>query len=200
MGSIGQVGVSSPRKCTVQLFHHLSRLHTFAAIDTQASVSGISYVFARRIGSRMAPVSQHLQLANGVDIHITSQTKVEFRLPSGQSFVHTFLVFPHLLCDVLLGWDVLQYLPIVVTMDGNTIFRGAPMVQPRSHRPTKNVGEGIRFQGGTPQEQQQVKELLCEFQSNIHEWSGVSGFFVILLKSCRWGRMNLQLLSHFEFP
>ncbi|MCO5762841.1 MAG: reverse transcriptase domain-containing protein [Chromatiaceae bacterium] len=46
-----------------------------------------------------------------------------------------------------------------------------------AEKPTYPPGEGVKFQSGTPEQQQTIREILLRYKANIFEWSGKFGLF-----------------------
>jgi hypothetical protein len=79
---------------------------------------------------------------------------------------------------IIIGIPDLKRLPITINLNGKRIFSGFDLIQPKAEKPKLPVGEGIRFSGGSPEQQQEVTNILLQFRENIHEWSGKYGLFL----------------------
>jgi hypothetical protein len=88
-----------------------------------------------------------------------------------------FAVSPTPASMIILGIPALRQLPVTLKYAGRMLFEGCPPVHVIAEPPTHPVGEGIPFQGGTPEQQQRIKDLLLRYKDSIFEWSGKFGLF-----------------------
>jgi transposase InsO family protein len=79
---------------------------------------------------------------------------------------------------IIIGIQEMKRLPITINLNGERIFSGFDLVRPKAEKPKFLVGEGIRFSGGSKQQQEIVRDILINFKENIFEWSGKYGLFL----------------------
>jgi Reverse transcriptase (RNA-dependent DNA polymerase) len=78
---------------------------------------------------------------------------------------------------MVMGLDICRKLPLTVTLDGQTIFKGFKEIKSFYASPLVVVGKGINFVDGSDKERTQVLEVLITHKEAIFEWSGRYGLF-----------------------
>ncbi|MCO5762799.1 MAG: reverse transcriptase domain-containing protein [Chromatiaceae bacterium] len=151
-----------------------------AHVDTQATLSVLPPSIAAhwtRHGAIRHHKRQSGQLANGTAFHTSEVVRVPVITELGDELDIEFAVSQTPGGIIILGLPALEQLPIVIKHAGRTIFEGAPPVQVVAEKPTYPVGEGIKFQSGTDEQQKAIRDILMRYQANIFEWSGKFGLF-----------------------
>lgn len=77
----------------------------------------------------------------------------------------------------MIGLQEAKNLPVSLVLDGKTVFTGFDNMEPTATEPSLAPGQGVHFEGGTPNQQQQVRDLLLEHKEAIYEWTGKLGMF-----------------------
>jgi hypothetical protein len=116
-------------------------------------------------------------MANDLQVVSPGYVQLSFQLQGGSIYTGKFWVITTQFSDVILGVPMLQQLPIKVVFNGQTIFTGTNMFEAVSEKPSQNVGQGIKFAGGTSEQQKIVTTVLLKYQSSFFEWSGRYGIF-----------------------
>ena len=148
-----------------------------ADIDTKASVSCISSRLVETFQFQLLVQPKTLRLANDTLIVSPGFISLTFTLDGGNSYTGDFWVIDTSNWDILLGQTVLSKLLFCVVLNGTKLFSGTNMFDARRETPTLQPGQGVKFAGGTTDEQRQIIHLLQEFQDCIFEWSGRYGLF-----------------------
>lgn len=146
-------------------------------IDTNADFSCISSSALSFCGLTSSPGSQFCQFPNGTSTYSSSFVSLTFQLSSEKEYTGIFWVLPSTTWQVILGVPELSRLPLQVHLEGVEIFKGADTFQTLVQEPELPLGEGIKFQGGSPDQQTAVQQVLLRHKDAIFEWSGRYGMF-----------------------
>jgi hypothetical protein len=60
-------------------------------------------------------------------------------------------------------------------LNTKVLFAGFEECRPKREKPPLQIGEGIKFSGGSKSEQEAIKEVLLSVKQNIFEWTGQYG-------------------------
>jgi Ty3 transposon peptidase len=72
---------------------------------------------------------------------------------------HKFLVLDGLPTNMVMGLDICRKLPLMVTLDGQTSFKGFKEIRSSYASPTVVVGKGINFVDRSDKERRQVRKF-----------------------------------------
>ena len=150
-----------------------------ALLDFGSDKSYVHPQFVQNFQLSLQPFQEDVVTVNGSITRI--QNKVQFPIRYNKDSYDipvTCRVLPDLPYPALFGRDILHLLPITVKMDGQLMFRGFQLTGLPPTTPTSKAGQGLKFAGGTNDEQEQLRKMLMKYQDGVFEWSGRQGLLV----------------------
>lgn len=155
--------------------HHQSQA-VDGLFDTGAGPSCITIDLLTNMGLKPTGPPVPVSTADTSPCNNLGTVELEVQLsPDTAVFKDLFIVLPDAHHPVILGRRLLAQMPLSINLNGKHLLHGFGEIRTGNEPPTHQPGEGIRFSGGTQEQQDLVRNLIMNNKQLFFEYTGQYG-------------------------